>query len=182
VLKGSELLGKHLAMWTEKLQHTGKDGVPIQIDTLSNDDLDACIATLLSRHGGRSMTTTTEDKRETFSRLYVEHGDASKAYREAFPASQKWKENTLYSSASKLLKDPKVSTRISELKQKRSQKLDISENRVLAEIAAIAFSDVGELSDDKGGFKGLKNLSPAMRRAVKSVNTSGTSKEKQASG
>jgi hypothetical protein len=108
-------------------------------------------------------------KRETFARLYVECGDASKAYREAFPASLKWKDSAVWSEAEKLKKNPEVLLRISELKKKRSQKLDISENRVLAEIAAIAFSDVGELEDEQGGFKGLRNLSPATRRAVKSV-------------
>jgi translation elongation factor EF-G len=108
-------------------------------------------------------------KRETFARLYVEYGDASKAYREAFPSAQKWKDQAVWVKASELLKDGKVSVRIEELKQKRAQKLDISENRLLAEIAAIAFSDVGELADEQGGFKGLKSLSPAMRRAIKSV-------------
>lgn len=108
-------------------------------------------------------------KRETFARLYVEQGDASKAYREAFPSSQKWKNSSVWESASKLLNDTKVSSRIAELKGKRAQKLDISENRVLAEIAAIAFSDVGELVADGGGFVGIKQLKPAARRAIRSV-------------
>lgn len=43
VLKGSELLGKHLAMWTEKREVTGKDGGPIQIDGMSDEELDARI-------------------------------------------------------------------------------------------------------------------------------------------
>lgn len=115
------------------------------------------------------MAKSLTHKRETFARLYVDHGDASKAFREAFPASMTWKDNVVWVKASELLKDGKVSVRIAELRQKRSQKLDISENRVLAEIAAIAFSDVGELENDHGGFKGLKSLSAATRRAVKSV-------------
>jgi phage terminase small subunit len=38
-LKAYELLGKHLAMWTEKHEHTGKDGGPIQtlLIRFSND-------------------------------------------------------------------------------------------------------------------------------------------------
>jgi len=108
-------------------------------------------------------------KRETFARLYVEYGDASKAYREAFPSSQGWKPESVHRKAHELLKDVKVLARIEELKKRRAQKLDISENRILAEIAAIAFSDVGELEDDQGGFKGLKSLNAATRRAVKSV-------------
>lgn len=108
-------------------------------------------------------------KRESFARLYVEYGDASKAYREAFPSSHMWKDKTVWEAASRLIKDSKVLARIEELKKSRAQKLDISENRILAEIAAIAFSDVGELEGEQGGFKGLKSLSAATRRAVKSV-------------
>jgi translation elongation factor EF-G len=108
-------------------------------------------------------------KRETFARLYVEYGDASKAFREAFPASQKWKDNVVWVKASELLKDGKVSVRIEELKKNRAQKLDISENRVLAEIAAIAFQDIGEIEGEHGGFAGLKSLKPATRRAIQSV-------------
>lgn len=47
--------------------------------------------------------------------------------------------------------------------------LDISDARVIAEIAAIAFSDVGQLEGDDGNFMGLKKLDAATRRAVKSV-------------
>jgi len=108
-------------------------------------------------------------KRETFARLYVERGDASKAYREAFPSSQNWKDKTVWEAASRLLKDSKVLARITELKSKRAQKLDISENRVLAEIASVAFSNVAELEADHGGFAGLKTLKPATQRAIQSV-------------
>jgi phage terminase small subunit len=31
VLKGAELLGKHLKMWTDKTELTGKDGGPLQV-------------------------------------------------------------------------------------------------------------------------------------------------------
>ena len=54
-------------------------------------------------------------------------------------------------------------------RSKCSQKLDISENRVLAEIASIAFSDVGDLEDNNGHFFGIKQLKPATRRAIQSV-------------
>lgn len=32
-LKANELLGKHLKLFTEKVEHTGKDGAPIEVDT-----------------------------------------------------------------------------------------------------------------------------------------------------
>lgn len=108
-------------------------------------------------------------KREAFARLYVEHGDASKAYREAFPSSQKWADDAVWQNASKLLKDTKVLPRVEELRKKRALLLDISDARVIAEIAAIAFSDIGQLEGDDGNFRGLRQLDAATRRAVKSV-------------
>jgi len=51
VLKGSELLGKHLAMWTEKREVTGKDGGPIQIDGMSDEELDARIKAKMGELG-----------------------------------------------------------------------------------------------------------------------------------
>lgn len=37
VLKGAELLGKHLKLFTDKVEHTGKDGGPIEVDQINND-------------------------------------------------------------------------------------------------------------------------------------------------
>lgn len=45
----------------------------------------------------------------------VEHGDASKAYREAFPASQKRKDLGVWKRASQMLRNGEVLGRISEL-------------------------------------------------------------------
>lgn len=115
------------------------------------------------------MAKDLTKKREDFARLYVEHGDASKAYREAFQSSRKWKNESVHRKAAELLKNVKVLARIEELMKKRAQKLDISQNRVLAEIAAIAFQDVGDLENENGTFRGVKNLPPATRKAVKTV-------------
>ncbi|MCX6178156.1 MAG: terminase small subunit [Chlorobiales bacterium] len=62
-----------------------------------------------------------------------------------------------------------VSAMVEELKKKRAEKLDISENRILAEIASIAFSNVGDLVDDNGKFIEIKKLKPSTLRAIKSV-------------
>lgn len=34
VLKGAELLGRHLKLWTDKVENTGKDGGPIKTETI----------------------------------------------------------------------------------------------------------------------------------------------------
>lgn len=38
VLRGAELLGKHIGMFKERVEHTGKDGGPIQTEDLSDMD------------------------------------------------------------------------------------------------------------------------------------------------
>ena len=68
-----------------------------------------------------------------------------------------------------MLRNVEVQSRIGELKKKKAEKINISENRILEEIAAIAFSDVGELEGEYGGFIGLKHLKPATRRAIRSI-------------
>lgn len=56
---------------------------------------------------------------ETACQEYVLNGgDQSKAYRKAFPASQKWKDKTVHEKASRLFKEGKVQTRVRELQAK----------------------------------------------------------------
>lgn len=49
VLRGAELLGKHLGMFTEKHEHTGKDGGPIETIEKSDRELAKGIAFLLAK-------------------------------------------------------------------------------------------------------------------------------------
>ena len=49
VLKGSELLGKHLGMFVERHEHTGKDGGPIETADMSERDMAKAIAFTLAR-------------------------------------------------------------------------------------------------------------------------------------
>ena len=45
-LKGYELEGKHLGMFTEKHEHTGKDGKPIEVDHQVSPAVEAMLNTL----------------------------------------------------------------------------------------------------------------------------------------
>lgn len=53
---------------------------------------------------------------EAFALAYVRHvGDASKAYREVYPFAAKWKEESVWTRASRLLNHAKVMPRVKEL-------------------------------------------------------------------
>jgi phage terminase small subunit len=48
VLKGCELLGRNLALWKDRVEHTGKDGGPIETKQLDDSDLAREVAFLFA--------------------------------------------------------------------------------------------------------------------------------------
>lgn len=56
-------------------------------------------------------------KQEAFALAYVETGNASEAYRRSYEVGADTKPETVWSEASRLLADPKVSSRVKELQQ-----------------------------------------------------------------
>jgi hypothetical protein len=55
---------------------------------------------------------------EAFAQHYASHGNASEAYRTAYPGSGNWKPANLHSKASTLLAKDKVRARVQELLQR----------------------------------------------------------------
>lgn len=63
VLKGAELLGKHLKLFTEKVEHTGKDGGAIEIEQKVKEDADvvaSAIAGLAERARAARVASDTQ--------------------------------------------------------------------------------------------------------------------------
>jgi phage terminase small subunit len=87
-------------------------------------------------------------QQEVFCQHYVLHQNASEAYRTAFPRSRQWKEAAVNVNASKLLADAKIQLRINALGEritKRAEEaFDITADRILQELAAIAFANIGD--------------------------------------
>lgn len=55
VLKGCELLGKHLKLFTDKFEHAGPNGGPIQsVTAFSNDPIEAAKAYIKLMRGGKA--------------------------------------------------------------------------------------------------------------------------------
>lgn len=80
------------------------------------------------------------------------------AYREAYPKSKKWKDETLWAEASRLMANHKVSTRVKELRERISGIGIASAERVLLEASRIALFDPRKLFRDDGSPKPINEL------------------------
>jgi phage terminase small subunit len=84
------------------------------------------------------MVDTLTQQQENFCMAYVETGNASEAYRRAYPRSHKWKESSVNVEASKRLREPKISHRVRELQQEARKRHDITMDRILSDIRETA--------------------------------------------
>lgn len=80
-------------------------------------------------------------KQEAFAAGLASGLTQAAAFRQAFPNSVKWKEETVWSKASVLASDDKVRERVRELQQKAADANEITVERIVAELAKIAFGD-----------------------------------------
>lgn len=70
-------------------------------------------------------------RQEKFCNIYLECGNASEAYRQAYPNSEKWKDKTVNEAASRLLNISKVYTRVEELKTRQAQKSEVKREEII---------------------------------------------------
>lgn len=114
-------------------------------------------------------------KQEKFAQLYVKYGHATKAYLEAYPVSRDWKESSVNVEASKSLNKPKIAERIKELQDRLSSALDITPDRVLKELARIAFANLQNVLDENGTLLPQKDWPKDTAPAIQSIKIKQTS-------
>lgn len=116
---------------------------------------------------------TLTAKQEAFCRYYVDTGNATEAYRMSYDCS-KMKPETIWSAASKLLANYKVTTRINEIEQEYAERSKVDRKRVervLMDIIQVDPSDM-YIYDEKTGKTRLKpptQMPKHIRRALKSI-------------
>lgn len=110
-------------------------------------------------------------KQEKFAQLYVEIGNASEAYRQAY--NSKAKPDSVYVNASKLLSTPKVSLRVRELQDEMEEKSlwrRINSLKVLAEIALEGEKD----SDRVNAVKAINSMHGWDRQTIDHTSSDGS--------
>lgn len=71
---------------------------------------------------------------ENFAAAYVETGNASEAYRRAYPKSLKWQHASVNVKASAALASDKISARVAELKAAASKRNSVTVDSLIAEL------------------------------------------------
>ena len=115
-------------------------------------------------------TIELTEREERFCREYVCDAalNATRAYRKAFPHTSY---GTARNEGSKCLAKHYISRRIQELMQDRFRRLGISIERVIAEIAKLAFYDPRDFFDDDNRLKPLSELEPDQAAVIAGIET-----------
>ena len=104
------------------------------------------------------------DQREAFCQSYVICHNKTQAAKDA-----KYSKKTAGSQGQRLLKNVEIQKRIAELEKPIVEKLDITAERVMTELANIAFFDPAELFDEDGNMKKIHDIPPEVRRVIAGI-------------
>ncbi|WP_300700982.1 terminase small subunit [Bacteroides sp.] len=114
-------------------------------------------------------------KQDNFCQYYVDtDGNASEAYRMAYDAS-KMKPETIWSAASRLIADSKVSARINEIREQRAKESEVKREVVEKVLMDIIMADPSDLFiydhvKDKVVIKAPGQLPKKLRNALKKIS------------
>jgi phage terminase small subunit len=119
------------------------------------------------------MPKLKSSKQEAFAQHYVLTGNASEAYRKAYNTRTK-NDATIYQSASKLLRDPKVSPRVEELQQAASEraekKFGVDADWMLRRLKEIDEMDVADIMDDAGNILPVSQWPKVWRTSISALD------------
>jgi phage terminase small subunit len=110
-------------------------------------------------------------KQEKFCHAYIETGNASEAYRQAYDCA-KMKPETVNRTASDLLNNLKIATRVKLLQADLQLKSDIRKEEILDQLSAIMEAKITDYLEFNGRtirFKNFKDLTDRQVRAIESI-------------
>jgi phage terminase small subunit len=112
------------------------------------------------------MELSAAQRYTCFARAYVftHQGNGTKA---AIAAG--YSPRSAYSTASMLLKNPKVRARIEEMQARAAAKLELTPKTVLDELAKLGLSNMADYVDDEGKFVGMVGLTRDQTAAIQEL-------------
>lgn len=110
------------------------------------------------------------EKQKIFADEYLIDLNATRAYRVAYPSVKR--DETARANSSRMLTNANVAKYIAERMQDRQKRTEITQDRVLQELAAIAFAkatDYAEVKDEQVIIKDTKKLDEQQTRAIAGI-------------
>jgi phage terminase small subunit len=112
-----------------------------------------------------SAREINQEKLEAFAQAYMTNGfNKCKAAITAGYAAK-----TAQARSSEIFKHPYVVKRLKEMKEEARKKFEVSHEKILKELAAVGFSDIGKFLEENNDVTGIKQLKTDLRRQVKKV-------------
>lgn len=109
-------------------------------------------------------------KQKIFADEYLIDLNATRAYRVAYPSVKK--DETAAAAAARMLRNVKVAAYIQERMQERQKRIEITQDMVLQELAAIAFAkatDYAEIKNECVKIKDTGDLDEQQVRAIAGI-------------
>lgn len=106
-------------------------------------------------------------KQKIFADEYLIDLNATRAYRVAYPSVKR--DETAAAAAARMLRNVKVQEYISERMQERQQRTEVTQDMVVKELAAIAFSRATDYAEVKGGTVHIKDTNSLSEQQIRAI-------------
>ena len=116
------------------------------------------------RTGAKGLT----QKQAKFCVEFMRCGNASEAYRRSY-STKRMKPSSVWTEACELMQNPHVSRRIKELQQQALDAANITEQRVVEELAKLAFTNMEDFSRVDSEGHAVLDLSNATREQMAAI-------------
>lgn len=110
-------------------------------------------------------------KQEKFCNIYLETGNATEAYRQAYDCGN-MKYDTIKRKANELLANGNITATLGKKQDELKEQSDIRKQDILEELKSIAFADISDYVEYDGTtltIKSFDELTPSQRRAIEYI-------------
>lgn len=123
-----------------------------------------------SEGAGVSVLEPLTDKEEWLCRELLADGaeNQTRAYMRVYKGCTY---DSARTAAARKFSDVRIMNRLAELRDERNKRLEVSADRVLAELAKLAFHDPRDFFDDDGRLKPISELDPDHARVIAGIET-----------
>ena len=107
------------------------------------------------------------EKQKIFADEYLIDLNATRAYKVAYPSIKK--DETARANSSRMLTNANVTKYLAERMQDRQKRTEITQDRVLEELAAIAFARATDFAEVKDGLVIIKDTAGLSEQQIKAI-------------